>query len=255
MSKLNNKLSAVVVARNEEEKILDCLTSLKFADETVVVANDSTDATLKISKSAGAKIYLLEGGDFSSRKNFAFSKTVGKWIFSLDADERASNELKQEILEILKNNTVNYSAYAIPRINVIMGKEFKHSGQYPDYVVRLFNKNKFVRWEGKLHEQPKIVGKLGYLKTHIIHIKHDNLSDMVEKTNKWSLVEAKLMMEAGHPKMNIVRFLSAILREFYLRGIKQKSYLDGTEGVLYALYQVFSKFLSYAKLWELQQTL
>jgi glycosyltransferase involved in cell wall biosynthesis len=262
---MNNKpeLSVIVVANNEENKLSDCLKSANWAGELLVFDNNSTDKTAEIAQKYTKFIYKISKGNFSQRKNYAFSKARYPWILSLDADERVTPELKDEIITLIsgvKSNNAGRSsgsifdvgAYAIPRRNIILGREFKYSGQWPDYVVRLFRKDKFVAWKGELHEQPEIKGKLLYLKSPLLHQKHDNLSDMVEKTNQWSEVEAKLMFEAGHPQMNLVRFSSAIWREFYLRMIRQRSFLDGSEGTIYALYQIFSRFLSYAKLWEMQ---
>ena len=105
---------------------------------------------------------------------------------------------------------------------------------------------------GELHEEPIVSGKMGYLVNPIIHHKHDNISEMVEKTNTWSEIEARLMFSANHPKMNILRFFSAGAREAWLRIIRQRAFLDGYMGMIYAIYQVFSRFVSYAKLWEMQ---
>lgn len=252
MSKKLSKISVIVVARNEEAKIGKCLESVNFADEILVFDNNSTDKTSEISKKNGVKVLAIDEGDFSERKNFAFSKAKHNWILSLDADERVTSDLHDEIVKIIKHPNKRFGAYAIPRKNYIFGKEFKYGGLWPDYVVRLFRKDKFVRWEGRLHEQPVISGRLSYLKKPLIHFKHDTLEEMVVKTNEWSEVEAKLMFESSHPRMNIFRFLSAMLREFNLRMIRQKSFMDGDVGIIYTLYQVFSRFLSYGKLWEMQ---
>ncbi len=246
------EISVIIIAKNEQEKISKCLKSVDWAGEIILFNDGSIDNTVGIAKNFGAKIYNVPRGDFSSRKNFAFTKAKFKFILSLDADESVTPEVRKEITGLIKNWDNQYAAYAVPRKNIILGKEFKHGGQWPDYVVRLFKNDKYVKWSGELHEQPIIDGKLGYLKNPIIHIKHDKLSEMVQKSNVWSDVEAKLMFEAKHPIMNLRRFFTAMLREFYIRMIKQKSFLDGSEGVIYALYQVFSRFLSYAKLWEMQ---
>lgn len=249
------EISVIIIAKNEQEKISKCFESVKWASEILLFDDGSNDKTSKIAKKFGAEVFSVPKGDFSSRKNYAFSKSKSDWIFSLDADERVTPELKNEIFEKISHHTSHISdpvAYAIPRKNIILGKEFKHGGQWPDYVVRLFKNDRYVKWSGELHEQPIFDGKLGYLKNPIIHIKHDKLSEMVQKSNDWSEVEAKLMFEAKHPIMNLRRFFTAMFREFYTRIIKQKSFLDGGEGVIYALYQVFSRFLSYAKLWEMQ---
>ena len=245
------KISAVILAKNEEKKITDCLESVNWVDEIILVDGGSTDATCSVAKKFKAQIFEFIKNSFAERRNFGTKKARGEWVLHIDADERMTDGLREEILEEISSNS--FSHYAIPRSNFVFGKKMKHCGLWPDYVVRLFKKKDFVTWQGDLHETPVIKGKLGYMNNYFIHIKHDNLFDIVEKTNKWSLIEAKLMFDACHPPMNLLRFASSIFREFYLRMIKQLAFLDGVEGVIYGIYQVWSRFLSYAKLWEMQE--
>jgi len=245
------KISAVILAKNEEKKITDCLKSVNWVDEIILVDGGSTDATCSVAKKFKAQIFEFIKNSFAERRNFGTKKAQGEWVLHIDADERMTDGLREEILEAISSNS--FSHYAIPRSNFVFGKKMKHCGLWPDYVVRLFKKKDFVTWQGDLHETPVIKGKLGYMNNYFIHIKHDNLFDIVEKTNKWSLIEAKLMFDACHPPMNLLRFASSIFREFYLRMIKQLAFLDGVEGVIYGIYQVWSRFLSYAKLWEMQE--
>jgi glycosyltransferase involved in cell wall biosynthesis len=189
-------------------------------------------------------------GSFSEWRNEGLKKSTGDWILYIDTDEIVTPELKKTILECVISN--KYSAYAIPRRNIIFGRNMKHCGLWPDYVLRLIKKSKIKEWKGELHEQPVIEGEIFHLDEPLIHYKHDNLNEMVDKTNKWSEVEAKLMYEAHHPPMNFLRFFSAGLREFWLRMVIQTAFLDGSYGVIYAIYQVYSRLISYSKLWELQ---
>jgi len=245
------KISAVILAKNEEEKITDCLKSVIWVDEIILVDDGSTDATCSLAKKFKAKIFDFKKESFAERRNFGTKRARGEWILHIDADERATDGLREEILEAISSSS--FSHYAIPRSNFVFGKRMKHCGLWPDYVVRLFKKKDFVSWRGDLHETPVVKGKLRHMNNYFIHIKHDNLFDIVEKTNKWSLIEARLMFEACHPPMNLLRFASSIFREFYLRMVKQLAFLDGVEGVIYGVYQVWSRFLSYAKLWEMQE--
>ena len=248
-------ISAVVIAKNEEQKITECLKSLSWADETLVIDNGSIDKTTNIAKKLGVRVVISLNGAYKESRERGIKEAKGEWIIFVDADERVTPELKNEISELIKSDKFEigkYSAYAIPRRNIILGKELSHGGWWPDYVIHFLRKIKFKGWKGDLHEEPVFEGELGYFKNPLIHLKHDNLSDMVAKTNTWSLVEAKLMFKANHPQMNIPRFLSAVAREFWLRMIKNAAFLDGSQGIIYALYQVYSKFISYAKLWELQ---
>lgn len=227
-------ISAIILIGGKMDKDLlkKCLDSVSWCDEIIKVETEKID------------------GGFAEWRNEGARKANGEWILYIDSDEEVSEDLRVEIEKEIDKAT--NTAYAISRRNFIFGKEFKHGGEFPDYQIRLFLKNKFKNWTGDLHEKSNFEGSLGYLKNSLIHHKNLTLSDMVEKTNIWSEIEAKLMFEAKHPQMNFFRFCSAGFREFWKRMIVQMAFLDGKEGVIYALYQVFSRLISYSKLWELQ---
>lgn len=258
-------LSVIVIAKNEEERIAKCLKSVSFADEIIVVDDGSIDKTVDIAKKYGARVIEKSGGNFSDRRNLGAKEANGKWLLYVDADERVRAQLRKEIESRITrphriresvsgaaNHESRINAYAIPRKNILLGKEMKHGGWWPDYVIRLIRKDSLKGWKGELHEQPEIDGDLGKLKNPFIHYTHRNLSEMVEKTNEWSEIEAMLMYAGNHPPMNIVRFFTAMFREFWYRAIKEKGFLDGPIGIIEIIYQVFSRFVSYAKLWEMQ---
>ena len=259
---MKNKISAVVIAKNEEEKIEECLKSVKWCDEIILVDTGSIDETNEIAKRQGAKVFKHVKGSYSDWRNEGLKHVQGKWVLYVDADERITPLLRDEIGKLV-DTASDYTAYAIPRKNIVLGKELKHGGfGMFDYVKRLFKRDMLKEWTGELHEEPNFIFKnklnigksdeLGYLKNKMVHIKAQTLEEMIEKTNKWSAVEARLMFDANHPPMNIPRFLSAIFREFWFRMIKHKAFLDGTPGVIHGMYQVYSRFISYAKLWEMQ---
>jgi glycosyltransferase involved in cell wall biosynthesis len=246
------KISAAIIAKDEEKMIEDCLKSLAWVDEIVLIDSGSTDRTCDIADKYTAKIIKVKGGNYSDWRNEGLVNARGEWILYVDADERITPLLRKEIESLITNQQSEFNAYAIPRRNVILGKEMKHGGWWPDYVKRLYKKDKLEKWSGELHEEPVFTGNLDHLKNPMIHIKHSDLSQMVEKTNKWSEVEARLLYEANHPKMVWWRFIRIILTELWLRLIKLKGILDGVEGIIYSFYQAWSKFITYAKLWELQ---
>ena len=167
-----------------------------------------------------------------------------------------TEELRREIEKIadtkISNLKSQISAYAIPRRNKFLGHIMHWGGWYPDYVLRLIKKDKLKGWFGELHEQPLIDGDVGHLKQPLLHDSHRSLREMVEKTNKWSEIEAKLLYDSGHPKMNFFRFCSAAFREFWYRGVMHLGFLDGTVGVIEIIYQMYSRLITYSKLWELQ---
>ncbi len=228
------KISAIVLigGNYDKELLKKCLKSLEWTDEIVKVESENIQ------------------GSFSEWRNYGAKKALGEWLFYVDADEEVTPKLREEVRrQILEGK---YPAYAIPRTNILLGKRMRFGGWSPDYVLRLIRKEVLVKWEGKLHEQPVIKGEIGKLKQPLIHRSHRSLTEMVEKTNAWSEIEADLLYKSGHPKMNIFRFCSAGFREFWHRGIVKLGFLDGTVGVIEVIYQVFSRLITYSKLWEKQ---
>jgi hypothetical protein len=258
MKNNRTQLSVIILTRNEEEIIKDCLESVKWADEIVIVDNDSTDKTLEIVKKFGVKniVRSKSGNSFSDHRNIGAKVAKGEWLLYVDADERVTPELRDEIKMMINNQlsaTEKYVAYAIPRKNIRLTKVLYHGGWWPDYVLRLMRKDRLKAWRGELHEQPEIAGEVGYLKEAFLHYSHrGSLEHKLQNTINWSKTEAQKLFDAGHPPMNTLRFMSAMWREFYKRMIKMQAFQDGTEGVMEAIYQVFSVFITYARLWEMQ---
>jgi len=238
-------ISAIVlVGGNYDQKLFEkCLDSLSWTDEIVRVETDGIS------------------GSFSEWRNEGAKRARGEWLFYVDSDEEVPPNLKNEILLTINHQPLAISAFAIPRSNILLGRRMRWGGWWPDFVVRLIKKDALIKWEGELHEQPKLKslpagrqGLVGHLKNPLIHNSHRSLSEMVEKTNKWSEIEAELLFKSGHPKMNIARFFSAGFREFWYRAVIKLGFLDGTIGVIEVFYQTYSRLITYAKLWEKQQS-
>ncbi|MDO8452505.1 MAG: glycosyltransferase family 2 protein [bacterium] len=251
-------LSVVIIAKNAADKIAEAIASAKkVADEIIVLEGGSTDNTVAISQKLGARVVKQKdpnSRDFSQWRNQGMEEAKGNWLLYLDHDERLSPELIEDISRITKEVKPYEIAFAIPRLNIILGKKMKHGGWWPDYQVRLFYKPALKKWEGELHERPRFYGEMGHMPedAYIIHLKHDNISEMVEKTNVWSETEAKLLYDSGHPLMSWWRFWRIMATELIDRLILKGGILDGTAGVIYSIYQMWSRFLTYAKLWEMQ---
>jgi len=246
------KLSIIIVARNEQEMIEDCLKSAVWVDELILLDTGSNDKTIKIAESYGAKIILSQTKerDFAAWHNQGKKEAKNDWLFKLDADERITPELQKEIQMVIKNR--EYLVYALPRRNFLLGEPMSYGGWYPDYQIRLFKKEKLIRWEGKLHERPIFKGELGYLKNPMMHLTHRDLSTMVEKTKDWSKIEAQLLFNANHPPVTWWRILRMMFAEFWERGLKKQGWRDGTVGWIEIIFQMFSRFITYARLWEMQ---
>ncbi len=198
------------------------------------------------------EIILVNGvkGSFNDWHNEGLKMSKCDWILYVDSDEEITKQLATEISKTISITEAN--CLAIPRRNFIFNKEFRYSGQYPDYQKRVFRRKNLKKWEGIVHESPVFDGKLEHLNNPMIHRKNMTISEMIEKTNRWSEMEAQLMIDSNHPPMNIFRFSSAAFREFWKRFVKEKAYLDGKEGIIYGIYQIYSKLISYSKLWEKQ---
>jgi len=248
-------LSVIILTKNEEGWIEGALKSALFADEIVVIDSGSTDNTLKIARKYRAKIYSSRAKSFSAWRNLGLRKAKGKWIFYLDADERIAPKLKEELKEIISTSESGFDSYVVPRKNFYLGYLFRYCHSYPDYQHRFFRKKALLRWEKPLHETPVLAKKQapGKLQHPLWHFTHRDIASMLEKTNKWSLIEAKELLAANHPPMRGWRFFSVLGRSFWKQFICFQCWRDGTKGIIEGLFQVFSNFISYAKLWELQQ--
>lgn len=244
-------LSVIVITKNEQDRIRACLESVKWADEIIIVDNGSTDNTIKISKSYTDKIFKFAGLDFAALRNKGMEKASGEWVLYIDSDERVLIPLKQEIEAMIAFSGM--SAYAISRKNIIFGKEVKYDPFWPDWVIRLLKRQDFETWVGKVHEYPKFRGELGYSENSLLHLTHRDIDQIVLKSLEWSKIDAKLRLKARHPEMSGWRFLRILFGEIFNQGIKRGGFFNGTVGVMDSILQAFSMFMTYVRLWQLQQ--
>jgi len=243
-----SKISGVVIVRNAEEMIADCLDSLAFCDEIVVVDSFSEDRTKDIAEKMGAKVYELKFKDFSQARNFGLKKAINEWIVYIDSDERITKELAVKIKAKILSDS--FSAFRLKRKNFYFGN---HEWPYIEYLERVFKKDKLQGWYGEVHESPKITGNVGTLDGFLLHYTHRDLTSMVNKTIEWSEIEAELRFKAGHPQMTWWRFPRVMLTAFFDSYVRQGGWKVGTAGLIESMYQSFSIFVTYARLWELQQ--
>ncbi|MDD4938451.1 MAG: glycosyltransferase family 2 protein [Candidatus Shapirobacteria bacterium] len=253
-----NNLSIIILAGNEEKVITDCLESCKWAQEIILVAANSTDNTSQLAQKNIPKIKIIKITDeynknFSKWRNAGFKQSTQEWIFYVDADERITSNLKKEVETIIKKKGSKFTHFAIPRANYYLGKRVKYGGSYPDYVKRLFSKKNFNGYQGFLHEEPLVVGELGYLKSDLLHYTHRDLNSMLQKTLVWSDMEARALFKNDHPPVVWWRIIRMMFTKTWERLIKQKMWKDGTVGWISVIFESFNTFLIYARLWEIQQ--
>lgn len=244
-------ITVIVITKNEEDKIAACLESVKWADEIVVADNGSTDSTLKIVKGYTDKIIEFKGGDFASLRNKAIEVAKGDWVFYVDADERVLKPLREEVVEIIKRS--DKSAYAVSRRNIIFGVEVDYGPYKHDWMIRILKKSDFRTWVGKVHECAQFNGDLGYTKSSLLHLTHRNIDHFVLKSLEWSKIDAKLRLDSDHPKMTKWRFMRILLTEIFHQGITRKGFFAGTVGMIDSVLQAFFLYMTYVRLWEMQQ--
>ncbi len=246
-------ISAIVIAKNEEKMIGDCLTSISFCDEIILIDNGSTDKTLEIGKSMGAQIFEKKSSDFSELRNFGLSKASGNWILYVDADERIDLQLRENIESVIKNNENKIAGYKLKRKNFYFGSSMKNEWPCIEKIKRLFKKDSLKTWKGELHESPIINGEIKELDGFLLHFTHRDLSSMLKKTIEWSKIEAELRFKSKHPQMAWWRFPRVMLNSFFNSFFQQGGWKIGTVGLIESIYQSFSMFITYLRLWELQQ--
>ncbi len=248
---MKSTITAIVIAKNEEPRIALCLEALDWVDELVVVDNNSEDKTGEIAKKYKAKIIQSDEKNFSHLRELGASRSTSEWVLYIDADEKVNNELKKEIISTMESYLPGTPAgYFIKRDNYYLGN---HRWPVGDKMQRLFLRTSLVGWHGEVHETADVNGDVGTLLHPLIHRTHRTLEEMVAKTNEWSEIEAKLRFDSGHPKIVWWRLIRVMFTGFYDSFIHQAGWRAGTAGWIESIFQAFSMFITYAKLWELQE--
>lgn len=247
-------LSVVLATFNEAEYLPACLSSVQgLADEIIVVDGNSKDKTRAIAKAAGAKVFQVKNqAIFHINKQIAVTKAKGRWILQLDADERVSQELKQEILTII-HQPPQFNGYYLPRKNFFLTKFLTKGGQYPDYIIRLFQKGKGKFPCQSVHEQIKINGKVGYLTNPLIHYADQYFSRYLLRFNRYTSLDAhKLVREKKTPGllMGLNYFMVKPIAWFFSAFFRHKGFIDGLPGFIFALMSSLRFPVIYIKFWE-----
>ncbi len=252
MNRKNSDISAIILAKNEEKRIGRCLESVEWVTERIVIDNGSTDQTALIAKQKSATVIRADAtNNFAKLRNIGRDSAHEDWLLYVDADEEVTPRLKEEILRVVKDYRPGRSpvAYFLLRKNFYLG----HPWPYRDKMERLFWKQGLVGWEGRLHESPRVTGAVGELRNPLVHNTHRTLEEMVEKTNEWSEIEADLRFRAGHPPIVWWRLFRVMMSSFWDSFIKQGGWRAGVTGWIESIFQAYSAFITYAKLWEMQQ--
>lgn len=240
-------LSVAIITKNEEYRLPDCLKSVSFADDIVVVDSGSTDRTLEIAKEFGCRVFIEEWKGYGPQKNSAVKKCKYEWVLIVDADESIPQETMQKIIEILENPTVD--ACSFPRKNYFHGRWIKRSGWWPDRVVRLFKRSRGRITDSLVHESVIVNGTIKDVNTSIIHYPIENLSDALNKINFYSSLGAEGLFQKGKRTSTFIAFLKGLVAFLKLYFLKL-GVLEGFEGFVISFSHAVNTTYKYLKLKE-----
>jgi glycosyltransferase involved in cell wall biosynthesis len=240
------QLSAIIITKNEAANIADCLDSVAFAEERIVVDSGSDDDTVAIAKARGARVEFHAFAGFGRQFNHALSLATGEWVFSIDADERVTPELAAELEKAMQAGAA--AGYEMPRLSTFCGREMRHSGWYPDYVLRLWRRGS-TRWSDDLvHPRPVCDGPVAKLSQPLLHHPVLRLEQALARVDHYSTLAADMLVARGKH----VTFASGLLHggwTFLRTYVLRSGFLDGREGFLLAVANAQGTYYKYMKAW------
>jgi glycosyltransferase involved in cell wall biosynthesis len=247
------RCSVTIITLNEERNIRDCLASVRWADEIIVVDSGSTDHTLEIAREYQAKVFSNPWKGMREQKNFAAEKATSPWVFNIDADERLTPEGQQEILDTLAAPKAD--AYEVPRQNFFLGKWMRHGGWFPDEVIRLYRKDKGTY--GGINPHAGVVlnsGTVGRLRTPLVHYTYTSFAHYISKQYPYADAAARELANRGKlPAIPTLQIFIKTFWKFIEVYLIKRGFLDGTHGLVAAFGSTFAAYMKQARLWELSR--
>lgn len=246
------RLSVITLTLNEEHNIAECLSTVQWADELIVVDSGSTDRTVELAKSFTKHVMNVEWKGYGATRNLALARSTGDWVLWLDADERVTPELSAEIQRIVQTNETEIAAYSVARRAYFLGRWIKHCGWYPSRVTRLFRREKGRFTENNVHEQLRVDGVVRELRHDLLHYTDPDLKHYFAKFNRYTSLAAEDLQVAGRS----FRLYDLLVRpwfQFFKMYIMRLGFLDGLQGFILSIVSSAYVFTKYAKLWELRR--
>jgi len=244
-------ITAIILVKNEELMLANCIETLRWCTQIIIVDTGSSDQSVNIAESLGAKVLHCSAQSFAEKRNFPLSHVTTDWVFYIDADERVVPQLAREVLVQIETTTSN--ALSMHRLNMMYGKFFHFGGWEKEFVNRIFRKTALTSWTGDIHETPVFEGTVTQLHTSLFHLTHRNTTDGLLKTLSWTPIEAKLLFEGNTSPVTGWTLLRKTAMEFIRRAFLKNGRKDGMEGLIEAGIQAMNRYLVYVQLWELQQ--
>jgi glycosyltransferase involved in cell wall biosynthesis len=242
------RLSVVVIAWNEEERLRACLESAAWADEIVVVDAASEDKTVEIAREFTDLVFVRPWPGFAAQKNFALAQATGDFVLSVDADETISPALRADVLRVLAAPG-GPDGYAVPRRNVFWGRWVRHGRLYPDRQLRLFRRGRGRFVERDVHESVEVAGPVGRLEGALVHTSYRDVADFVARTNRYTSLAADEAVRAGRG-VGVADLVLRPLGRFLSMYVVHRGFLDGWRGFLLAVLYGYYVFIRSAKVWE-----
>lgn len=240
------RLSVIIITKDEAANIAACLDSLAFCDERIVVDCGSADDTVAIARAKGARVEHRDWQGFGAQKNYALSLATGDWVLSIDADERVSPALADEIRAAIAAPAAQ--AFEMPRLSTFCGREMRHSAWYPDYVLRLFRRGAAKFTDDIVHERAIVEGRVGRLKEPLNHAPVERIEQALARMDRYSTLAAEMLVAQGKR----VNFCSGIfhgLWAFFRLYVLRAGFLDGRQGFLLAVATAEGSYYKYMKAW------
>lgn len=248
---MKQPVTALVTTLNEERNIRDCLASIAWADEILLVDSGSTDETLKIAEQFKPRVLEHEYVNAAAQKNWAVPQAKHDWVLIVDADERVSPELRLEIERILLQGP-QHPGYYIKRENYFFGRKVRYCGWQRDYVLRLFDRRKGKYEDKWVHADVTLDGEPGRIEQVLTHYTYRDWDEYFERFKRYTTWAAKDLFEAGKKAGFFNLFLRPMFR-FYKQYIWHAGFLDGRTGLILCMLSAFSVFTKYAKLYEMHK--
>lgn len=242
-------LSVIIITKNEASHIGRCLESVSWADEIIVLDSGSQDDTVSICRQYTDKVYETDWPGFGVQKQRALDKATGDWVLSIDADEIVTAELRAEIEQALQQN--KFHGYEIPRLSSYCGRQMRHGGWWPDYVLRLFRRSAGHFSDAVVHEKIIVEGKMGRLVSPFLHDTAVNLEEILRKMNSYSSLGAQMLYEKGvrsSISKAVFKGLWTFIRTYWIKA----AFLDGHQGFMLSISNAEGTYYKYLKLMELQ---
>jgi glycosyltransferase involved in cell wall biosynthesis len=243
-------LSVVIITKNESAHIARCLESIAWADEIIVLDSGSEDNTVDICRRYTDKVFMTDWPGFGIQKQRAVSKATQPWILSIDADEQVIPELREEIEQAMSQ--AHISGFEIPRLSSYCGKQIRHGGWWPDYVLRLFQREHGHFTEDLVHERIIVDGTIQRLKTPLIHEAFINPEEVLHKINSYSSLGAEKLHQAGK-KTTLFQAIVKGFWTFFRTYCLKAAFLDGQQGLMLAISNAEGTYYKYLKLLDMQR--